>query len=366
MSPRISKLVALVLSIALVAAACGGSDDEGNEPIEDPSSSSLESGGSGDSEPEREAEPVGPIFPLTGESLNGEDAPTNPAVVIKVSNNDAVARAATKGLESADIIYEERIEANATRFAVVFHSKLPDEVGSVRSGRTSDIDIISNLNQPIFGFSGANQGVQQQLRQAENDNLLVRSGPDFGNAEFRRIDGFSAPNNLVADTGALASRLSEEGSVPTPVFDYGTNADDLGEETLGVRVDAATPGNFLWDEESGTFLRFAGTDPHITRDENQLAPTNVLVLITTYLQSQIDSSSRDAQTIGSGRAVLYTGGVRIEGTWTRDFARDGYTLTTDDGTTMRLAPGQTWVSLTPEGTESELTTEQAAALTPAS
>ena len=85
------------------------------------------------------------------------------------------------------------------------------------------------------------------------------------------------------------------------------------------------------------------------------AMAHVVVLITTYVASQIDASSVDAQTIGSGPAIVYANGFRVEGTWTREFARDPYTLTTPDGQTIGLAPGLTWVSLTPEGTHRELT-----------
>ena len=40
---------------------------------------------------------------------------------------------------------EERIEANSTRFAAVFHSVLPEAVDPIRSGRTSDLDLLTNL-----------------------------------------------------------------------------------------------------------------------------------------------------------------------------------------------------------------------------
>ena len=82
-------------------------------------------------------------------------------------------------------------------------------------------------------------------------------------------------------------------------------------------------------------------------------------MTTTYLPSQIDRSSVDAVTIGSGPVEIHSGGHVVTGTWTREFARDPYTFETDDGEIIGLAPGQTWVSLTPTGTSEELTSAEA-------
>jgi len=265
------------------------------------------------------------------------------------------------GLDKADIIYEERIEQQATRFAAVFHSVLPSEIGSVRSGRTSDVDIVSNLNRPVFAYSGANDGVSGQLRAAENDGLLIRSSADFGHSEFRRISDFRPPNNLVADAAALVER-ADTGQAPAAIFDYSDNVIDLGVGSAGVRIAARTDAVYVWSSQDGGYLRFQGDARHVTRDGVQITPENVVVLTTTYLPSQIDRASVDAITVGSGPVVVYSGGFRIEGEWTRDFPRDPFTLTTPEGDIIGLAPGQTWVSLTPAGTAAEISLVEGDAL----
>ena len=101
----------------------------------------------------------------------------------------------------------------------------------------------------------------------------------------------------------------------------------------------------------------------MTRDDVQITPQNVIVMTTQYLPSQIDSSSVDAITVGTREVVVYSNGHRVEGTWTRETADDGYTLETADGEIIGLAPGQTWVSMTPAGTSRELTADEAASFT---
>ncbi len=364
---RVPSILAFLLAFALIAVACGGSEPSDDaataETTTTTSEAPPETTTTDSTTTTTEPEPTGPTLPLTGEIVEGA-LPDHAAVVVKISNNDATARAALDGLDEADLIYEERIEVQATRFAAVFHSALPEQVGSVRSGRTSDIQIVGNLNRPVFGFSGANDAVHSQLRQAESDGVMLRASADFGDQQFSRISEFSAPNNLVADVSRLVEVAPADSGPPEAVFDYSANVAELGEPTLGVRVAARTEAQYIWSESDGGFLRFQAGDPLITRDDIQITPENVIVLTTTYVASQVAASSVDAITIGEGPVEVYSNGHRVTGTWTREFPRDPFTLTTDSGEVIGLMPGQTWISLTPAGTSVEATEEDVERLVP--
>ena len=80
-----------------------------------------------------------------------DDAQWKPIVVVKVENNSLV-RPQT-GLESADLIFEELVEGGASRFAAVFQSNIPDEVGPVRSVRHVDVSLAAPIAD-VFVFSG--------------------------------------------------------------------------------------------------------------------------------------------------------------------------------------------------------------------
>ncbi|MFT7475611.1 MAG: hypothetical protein ACI81L_002550 [Verrucomicrobiales bacterium] len=365
---RMFRWIAVLGALALLAAACGGdetqtaatttSTTQTTSTTEAPSTTATTESTTTTT---TEAPDIGPVYPLTGEPLSENNSPDHAAVVIKVSNNDETARQALIGLDQADIVYEERIEQQATRFAAVFHSVLPDEVGSVRSGRTSDIQIVSNLNRPVFAFSGANDGVHSQLRIAENEGTLIRASADFNDPQFKRIGEFRPPNNLVADAASLLGE-AEDGEPPSSVFDYSDNVISLGAPAAGVRIEARVDALYVWSTPDAGYLRFQGDDAHMTREGVQITPQNVIVLTTTYLPSQIDRTSVDAITIGDGPVTVYSGGFKVEGTWTREFPRDPFTLTTPDGDEIGLAPGQTWVSLTPEGTAAEISLQEADSL----
>ena len=104
---------------------------------------------------------AGPVHPLTG--LPAVDGTVDrPALVVKIGNNDSKSLPQI-GLEDADVVYEVHIENGVTRFLAVFQSEVPALVGPVRSARSSDIDLIGNLNRPSFAYWGSNEGVGAEV-----------------------------------------------------------------------------------------------------------------------------------------------------------------------------------------------------------
>lgn len=280
--------------------------------------------------------------PFTGQSAS---IPSNmPAVIVKVSNNNSKSRAALIGIDQADIVFEERIEASATRFAAVFHSSLPANVGPVRSGRTTDIQITQNLNRPVVGYSGSNAGVAAQIKFAADNGLLVPY-VNTDSAPFARDSRYSAPDNLFVDPASLGA--CGGGGNPTSIFTYGVASSTTAQAAGSVSLQARSPYRFDWNGSSWT--RSQDGYAHATRTGAPISPTNVVVLFVPYVQSAIDAASVDAQTIGSGSAWIFRDGTVTQGSWNRAKGHEPYSLTDGNGTATTLAPGQTWVVLAPAG-----------------
>ncbi|NNK92675.1 MAG: DUF3048 domain-containing protein, partial [Acidimicrobiia bacterium] len=272
-----------------------------------------------------------------------------PAVVVKVSNNNSNSRRALIGLDQADIVFEERIEGTATRFAAVFHSRLPANVGPVRSGRTTDIQILWNLGLPVLGYSGSNSGVARQFADAAANRLFVPV-VNTDRAPFARDSRYRAPDNLFVDPTSLGA--CGNGGTPRSIFEYGPATSTTAEPATSVLLQARSPFRFDWDAGSGTWRRSQDGTAHLTRSGQQLAPDNVVVLFVRYVQSSIDASSVDAETVGSGDAWVLRDGTITVGGWSRDRAGQGYTFTDASGTSTTLTPGSTWVVLAPAGSAS--------------
>ena len=330
-------LAALLAVATLVVAACGGSKKEEAVP-EETTTTTV----------------VLPTWPLTGlSSAEADTKGAHPAVVVKMDNSPD-ARPQT-GIERADIVYELLVEG-ITRFALVFHSELPEPVGPVRSARSSDIDLVSDLSTPLYAWSGGNQGVEREVAAAARKGLLTDASYSAAFGAYFRSSERPAPHNLYVNLPTLLELKAPAGQgAPKPVFTYRTpGAAIAGVPALGLSVDfgMGTVVDYLWDAERGGWRRFQVDGSHRRADSatmdragGQVTPANVVVMFTAYGQSPSDSRSPMALTVGSGRAIVYTAGQAIEGTWSRPDALSPAVLRDATGAVISLTPGRTWVEL---------------------
>lgn len=275
--------------------------------------------------------------PLTG--LPGA-VPGRPAAVVKIDNSPAARPQA--GIDVADLVVEEEVEGGITRFAAVFHSTNAI-VGPVRSGRTTDIGVISGLGRPLLLYSGAN-GV--------TDALLLRQ-PHLQNRSASRSSGYwrqsgrKAPSNLFSDTGPHWA--SADGGPPPAQFAYRAPDAPVGgvadtELSVTYRANKAA-----WSWDGTVWLRSQGGKPHKASSGNRISAANVVVIEAAKVDTgMVDSSGATVPEfvfVGSGKATIFTAGQRIEGIWTRPTLTSVATLTTGDGSVIALTPGRTWIEL---------------------
>ena len=259
-----------------------------------------------------------------------------PAMVVKIDNVDAEPQS---GLNQADIVYEEIVEGRATRFAAVFNSMESDPVGPIRSGRTQDINLLGNLNDPVFVWSGGNAGVTNAL-QATGWTLLGQGTPGFF-----RDGGRPAPHNLYANMTELWPQAGDSGEA-VPIFEYGA-ASGGTPVTFAEMLVGGYAVRWDWDAAQGLFLRSQLGSEHEATD-GQVSTNNVVVLVVPYGTSPFGGP--ESQTVGTGVAVVYSDGRKIEGTWTRANPEDPWTLEAG-GQPILLAPGRTWVELVDESND---------------
>lgn len=282
--------------------------------------------------------------PLTG--IPARQAFQRPALAIKIDNVDR-ARPQTN-IEYADVLYEEMVEGNLTRLIAVFHSKLPTTVGPVRSVRTTDIDLLDQLNTPLLAASGANRGVLSAVATADlvNVNALAAGGAYFRSSSRR------APHNMYVRTGDLYAAADGRGGQPPALFQYrapGT-APVSGVAAQGVLIEFGRADvEFAWSPTAKRWLRRQNGSDHRTAAGGQLAPANVVVLEVAYGVSAADANSPEAHTVGSGTAHVFTGGKRVTGTWSRTRSDEPIRLRDGNGNDIGLTRGQTFVELAPPG-----------------
>jgi hypothetical protein len=284
-----------------------------------------------------------PVYPLTGLPITDTAAAARSAMVVKIDNNSRARP--QSGLNAADIVFEEIVEAQ-TRFAAVFHSAGSDPVGPIRSGRTQDIDLLGSLNKPLFVWSGGNRGVTKAIEASDLVDLSAQHNEVYSGGGFFRNRDRDSPHNLYAQTSMLWTLAPAEAGPPPQQFTYlpaGVAA--VGEAAAGVDLvmDGLKVG-WRFDAPSGRYFRTTGGEPHLDAASGQIHCANVIVMAVAYDPSPAAAGSPEAQTIGSGEALVFTGGVVVRGTWSRADRLAPIRIEAN-GQSIPLTPGNTWIEL---------------------
>ena len=242
----------------------------------------------------------------------------------------------------------------------VFQSHDADVVGPTRSARYSDPNILGLFGKPLFGWSGANDGVTSAVSKAP---WIVNVNWDrVGAGEYYRRSGRPAPHNLYTSTTALYRHAQQGQQPPPPQFAYLTP----GAATAGASPAAGvsltvgdTPSTWAWDATTTSWLRWQYGVRDRDEASGQVSAANVVILATRYGGGSLTPT---ALTVGSGHAIVLSNGSMVEGTWTRPSVSSQYALTGPDGQPIRLTPGRTWIELTPGATSHVISPETASGL----
>lgn len=327
---RLAPVVLLVAALGL--AACGGDSDAA------PATTTTEETTTTTAPP--------PPAPLTGLPESDDAVRERPALVLKIDNHDRLARPQA-GINEADVVFEEQVEGGVTRLAAVFHSEDADPVGPIRSGRTTDIAIVSQLNHPLFGFSGANSATLNAILDAPIVDVRWDARPDA----YRRVSERPAPHNLFTSTEELYTSAPDDAVPPPSLFEYRADVESEDGEpvdsfSITFSGSAGYGASWDWDARSGEWEREQIGTPHVDPDGEQVSVPNVVVQVVGYATR---FGNPEAQLVGEGSAYVFTRGRVIEGTWQRSSLEEVTRFLDAAGNDILLTPGQTWVELPPVG-----------------
>lgn len=322
--------VALVMGVALTGSACS-SDSDGKPPGVQPQGAPAVPSPSPAAPPEH---------PFTGKPIAARD----PVLAVKIENTSA--GKPQMGLRSADIVYVEQVEAGLTRLMAIFSSKLPSQVGPVRSARISDLHILPQFGRPALAYSGVQTKMIPFVQQAS----LVNVSDSNAFSAYFRAPGRFAPYNLFARPKKLlakAPKASKAGDIGF-VFSDEPPAGGVAKKAANVRYPAAR-FTFTWSPTQKRWLVSQDGARNMAAEGGQQgAPTIVIQWVKTE-RSQFhdfhDSYTPLVHTVGKGTGVVLRDGQAYKVNWKRASEKDGTTYTTADGKPMPFARGQVWVVL---------------------
>lgn len=292
--------------------------------------------------------PVAVTCPLTGLPPAGGRVPQRPALAIKLDNLPAARPQA--GLDAADIVYEEPVEAGITRFMAVFQCSNAGRVEPVRSGRLVDPDLLVQFGHPLLGYSGA---IQPVVNKIDASGVIDVSANRDG-AAYVRDPARYAPHNLYTSTAALWADSSSR-TPPPALFPYAAAPPVGGTPATTVHIPFSGYSDVVWsyDPRTGRYLRsYLGNGPAMIADGQQIAAANVVVqkVVLTpspYVEDSSGVHEWNIQVVGSGGAVVYRNGRAIAGSWVRPTLGSITRFVDAAGRPIPLRPGITWIELVP-------------------
>ncbi|WP_394552829.1 DUF3048 domain-containing protein [Agromyces sp. MMS24-JH15] len=288
--------------------------------------------------------PIG-FAPLRG-TLADPAALQHPSIGVKIDDHEEARPQIA--LNRSDVVFEELVEGGLTRYAVVWHSDVPDEVGPVRSIRPMDPDILTPFGGPV-AYSGG-QEVFVEMMMATGLPNLVFDYDDTG--LFHRADERPGPHDVILKAAEAVSRYPTL-APPPAMFAFGST-DPLADPRFAaaptshidlVFSDARFP-SWEWSATDRAWLRSQEGAPDTEASGDRVRAANVVTM-----RVAIDWSYGDVpKTVltGTGEAWVSANGRTAHGTWSKADMPSPIVLTADDGSPLLTAPGNTWIELVPD------------------
>ena len=319
------------------------------------------------------------INPLTGEAADPALIDRMP-IAAKISNFPYGVRPQS-GLALADVVVEHLAEAGVTRFTAIFLQNDSPEVGSIRSARFIDTEVV-----PMFGAmlvtSGSSLGTMAHLRQnpwflGENAWRLVSEESRYVCPPLCRKTPDDA-NTLFASTEALRAATAPQAGgthVAQSGFAFTENVPPGGTPVTEVLVDFSPAAHVSWryNAQAGSYTRWQDKDSSMELIAHTDAVTNapitadnVAILFVNHQNNFVPEDFRDGGNCGLeiqlwtiGPAKIFRDGQFYDGRWHRD-ASTNWRLRLEDneGNLIPLTPGNTWLGVVGLTADETLNAEQ--------
>jgi hypothetical protein len=295
-----------------------------------------------------------PAIPVRTSPLDGLPAPGGLAVnrrVIGVKIDNAAPARPQSGIEKADAVIELMVEGGLSRMMALYLESDTDYLGPVRSVRPTDA-LVEALGGTV-GISGGQPWIADML--ATEGVPFIRESQVKPPIMFR-ITSRSAPHNLYTSTADLRAEADRRGYANAPPPDlFAWGAFQYPEAPTASRIDVSwsDPVSTIWHWDGERYLRSSGSVPHLWQDRQgatgRITADNLIVIFGRYYEVAAPTGTGRVpamRTIGSGRAVLFTQGRVIDGTWSRPDNETWFTFLTQSGELV-VPPGISWIHVIP-------------------
>lgn len=283
------------------------------------------------------------------------------------------------GLSGADVVYEAVAEGGITRFLAMFYCQDAGEVGPVRSARTYYIDYASEYaDYPLYAHvGGANQpGPADAISQLTdydwtgyNDlNQFSIGFPTFWR-DYDRLPGVATEHTMYSTVDKLwdyaaksrdLTNVDKKGNswdknfIPWKFTDDAPAAERGTSQSMHLEFWSGDPAYYVdwtYNPKTNLYARANGGKPHMDRDTGKQLMAKDVVVLYLGQQSANDGYEDNVhllfQTKGTGKAVIFKDGKRINGTWSKAKRTSRTIIKDSTGAEIEFNRGLMWMEILP-------------------
>lgn len=277
---------------------------------------------------------------------------------IAVMIDDIRAARPQSGLNLADVVWHAPAEGGIPRYMAIFQSRLPESIGPVRSARAYYIAWAAEW-KAVYAHSGGSPQALAQLR-ANGQGEWVYNADEYryGGRYFHRSKDRYAPHNVYTDgvtLRKLAKRLEATDGEYAPVWQFAPGV-PLEQRPYGGSISVSYPANkitYRYARSTNTYRRSVSGEgkQYDAADGERIEPENVIVMFVSFAQTGDSKRRLEADLIGSGKAIVFTNGRRVDGTWRKTGTTEPTLFYDAAGDPVTLTVGQTFVQVLPRGSK---------------
>lgn len=248
------------------------------------------------------------------------------------------------GLHEAGVVFEAIAEGGITRFHALFLEGDTNNIGPVRSVRPYYAEWSAGFDAAFAHAGGSGDGLAKlkSLRMSDLDYTIAVNA-------YRRVPDRFAPHNLYTSLNSLrkeTKRLKHDRPSKFQGFVRKPEVQNVGKtpvKNISFNVSSELYNvRFVYDKKSNSYKRYLGGTVHKDhRSGKPITPKVVVALATKYSTRGIYSVYK---TNGKGKVLIFQDGKVFKGTWKKSGAKKPLQFFDKDGQTIRLNPGQTWIT----------------------
>jgi hypothetical protein len=292
-----------------------------------------------------------PVVPTTvASTLSGLQV--NPAVnklpvtAVMIENSDEARP--QSGLGSASVVFEAVAEGGITRFMALYQDTSPSNVGPIRSARPYYVEWELGFNAGYAHVGGS----PDALTDIKNWN--VRDLDEFYNGDsYHRITSREAPHNVYTAISTLNQLEDSKGYTSSTYTGFPRKVAAPAKNPTATTISMTLSGpdynpQYVYNAATNSYNRSEGGAAQMDANTNtQISPTVVIGIVVPESQGALDASDAyysNYNVLGTGTAYVFQDGTEITGQWTKSSDTSQITFTTTGGATLKLDPGQTWLT----------------------